>query len=220
MGNTVSRIKASLVAYKGGKCMDCGGVFPQVCFQFDHRDPYDKLFSICHGYGRPPEELMREVDKCDLVCANCHLIRTSASAAVKVKQAIARSLLPPRKNTPEQNAKIGAALRGRPKTAMHARNVSLAKKGIATIPKGTPRTGHALESLIRLNKSRAGRVVSEETRRKIGMASKNRTAETRLKLSLSARFQHREKGRWTNEIRQAVSSNSTDLSVDAGNVSV
>jgi hypothetical protein len=69
--------KAQLVAYKGGKCHDCGGVFPQCCFDFDHRDCFEKSFAISYKMTAPIAELMVEADKCDLVCANCHRIRTA-----------------------------------------------------------------------------------------------------------------------------------------------
>jgi hypothetical protein len=68
-----NQIKQRLVAYKGDKCHDCGGVFPQYCYDFDHKDPNQKSFGISESYGKPIAELMAEVDKCDLVCANCHL---------------------------------------------------------------------------------------------------------------------------------------------------
>ena len=44
--NEAREKKAKLVAYKGGKCLDCGGVFPNCCFTFDHRDPFEKSFTI------------------------------------------------------------------------------------------------------------------------------------------------------------------------------
>ena len=68
--------KDSLVEYKGGKCVDCGGTFPSCCYHFDHRDPSQKTSGIAQMMHRPIEEMKTEADKCDLVCANCHAIRT------------------------------------------------------------------------------------------------------------------------------------------------
>jgi hypothetical protein len=68
--------KSELVQYKGGKCMDCGGVFPDCVYDFEHRDPFDKSFNIGQKLHRPMEELKSEADKCDLLCSNCHRIRT------------------------------------------------------------------------------------------------------------------------------------------------
>jgi hypothetical protein len=58
-------------------CMDCGGRFPQCCMDFDHRDPSTKRKQVTamiasHGWT----SIMAEVDKCDIVCANCHRLRT------------------------------------------------------------------------------------------------------------------------------------------------
>ena len=77
--------KAALVAYKGGKCADCENTFPDVCYDFDHRDPFAKSFTIAWEIGKPLDELLQEVDKCDLVCRNCHAIRTAGNPAVSKK---------------------------------------------------------------------------------------------------------------------------------------
>ena len=83
---TRTEIKHELVMRKGGQCADCGGQFPDCCLDFDHTDPLTKGFNIGHHLGRKPfEELCAEADHCDLVCANCHRIRTSGSAAVRAK---------------------------------------------------------------------------------------------------------------------------------------
>src|ERR1700674_2170899 len=74
--------KHQLVIYKGGKCQDCNGTFPDCCFDFDHCDPREKSFCIAASYGKPLTILMAEVDKCDLVCANCHRIRTAANPII------------------------------------------------------------------------------------------------------------------------------------------
>ena len=70
--------KAILVEYKGGRCKDCGGMFPQCCYDFDHLR--DKVFAIGTSLNRSIEVLKAEADKCDLVCANCHRIRTQKRA--------------------------------------------------------------------------------------------------------------------------------------------
>ena len=57
--------------------MDCGGSFPPVCMDFDHVRG-EKLFNIgseARG-GVGWERILAEVAKCELVCANCHRIRT------------------------------------------------------------------------------------------------------------------------------------------------
>lgn len=64
--------------YKQEKgCMDCSENDP-VVLEFDHRDPATKLFAIgdARRLGWSLDKLMREIEKCDVVCANCHRRRT------------------------------------------------------------------------------------------------------------------------------------------------
>lgn len=47
------------------------------CFAWDHRNPTEKAFTISYEIGRKPLHLiMAEIEKCDLVCHNCHALRT------------------------------------------------------------------------------------------------------------------------------------------------
>lgn len=62
---------------KSGPCMDCGNKFPAVCMDFDHRDPSQKTRGVTAMTGQTEEAILAEVAKCDLVCANCHRIRTA-----------------------------------------------------------------------------------------------------------------------------------------------
>jgi hypothetical protein len=83
--------KEHLVAYKGGKCVDCNNIFPACCYDFDHRNPFEKSFSISEASSRGRisiQELEKEADKCDLVCANCHRIRTQGSAQIAEKMSL------------------------------------------------------------------------------------------------------------------------------------
>ena len=63
-------------------CMDCGGVFPAVVMDFDHvPERGEKLFGLGGSdVGRTMAELRAETAKCDVVCANCHRLRTVARA--------------------------------------------------------------------------------------------------------------------------------------------
>lgn len=59
-------------------CMDCGlrPEFAQV-LEFDHRPDEEKLFHISDRMvSGTVEDLLNEIGKCDVVCANCHRIRT------------------------------------------------------------------------------------------------------------------------------------------------
>jgi predicted Zn-ribbon and HTH transcriptional regulator len=59
-------------------CMDCGGRFEPHQMDFDHRDPSAKSFNVTTGRAMlmKRERLLAEVAKCDIVCANCHTVRT------------------------------------------------------------------------------------------------------------------------------------------------
>lgn len=60
---------------KARPCTDCGQTFPNCAMEFDHVRG-EKLFSLHSAGPRTVESLMAEIAKCDLVCANCHRIRT------------------------------------------------------------------------------------------------------------------------------------------------
>lgn len=70
-------VRELLTALKENPCADCGGSFPAECMDFDHLPQYEKRFVISQGKSMPLEELLNEIAKCDLVCANCHRIRTN-----------------------------------------------------------------------------------------------------------------------------------------------
>jgi hypothetical protein len=59
-------------------CADCGGRFLPHQMDFDHRDPATKTFNICSGRAmlKSREVLLSEVAKCDVVCVNCHRLRS------------------------------------------------------------------------------------------------------------------------------------------------
>jgi hypothetical protein len=45
--------------------------------QYDHRDPTTKCFTISAAPGKyTADEVLDEIAKCDVVCANCHAERT------------------------------------------------------------------------------------------------------------------------------------------------
>ncbi len=69
---------------KDKPCMDCGVTYPYYVMQFDHRESGDKLFTIGGGVGDSKKYavILSEVEKCDVVCANCHAIRTYSRAVV------------------------------------------------------------------------------------------------------------------------------------------
>lgn len=66
------RTKVKLVEYKGGCCSRCGYGKSIGALEFHHLDPSEKDFAI-GGKSWSYERLKEEVDKCILVCANCHV---------------------------------------------------------------------------------------------------------------------------------------------------
>ena len=66
-------------------CMDCGIDDPRV-LEFDHRPGVEKIFNISKavsGSTRSWALIKKEIDKCDIVCANCHRIRTQVRGGFK-----------------------------------------------------------------------------------------------------------------------------------------
>lgn len=58
-------------------CSDCGGAFPSWVMEFDHRDPAQKSAAVSRMIGRAGvARILAEAAKCDIVCANCHRMRT------------------------------------------------------------------------------------------------------------------------------------------------
>lgn len=65
------RTKQRLVEYKGGKCECCGYNRCIEALEFHHLNPSEKDFTIS-GTSKAFETLKKEVDKCIMVCSNCH----------------------------------------------------------------------------------------------------------------------------------------------------
>ena len=66
--------KMDLITYKGGKCEICGYDKNIAALDFHHINPDDKSFQLDarHLSNTNIEKIKEEVDKCILVCANCH----------------------------------------------------------------------------------------------------------------------------------------------------
>ena len=58
-------------------CVDCGEKYPHWMLDFDHKPEFEKIDSptkIMQKYSW--EKALEEVAKCDIVCPNCHRVRT------------------------------------------------------------------------------------------------------------------------------------------------
>lgn len=76
-----SKYKQSVKEYvrslkEGKPCVDCGGVFHFAAMDFDHLPGFTKSCTVSLMASASRETVDREVAKCELVCANCHRVRT------------------------------------------------------------------------------------------------------------------------------------------------
>ena len=64
--------------------MDCGYRENVAALQFDHRPGETKLFTLGNtsNLKRANAIIWTEIAKCDVVCANCHAIRTATRRGV------------------------------------------------------------------------------------------------------------------------------------------
>lgn len=73
---TIERVrfmKSQMVEYKGGKCQKCGYNKYQGALEFHHLDPTQKDFTLSHVKKYSfNETIKKELDKCILLCSNCH----------------------------------------------------------------------------------------------------------------------------------------------------
>lgn len=65
--------KLKLIKILGGKCTRCGES-NYKCLQFHHMNPDNKKFLISGALHKNIQELKKEANKCELLCANCHQI--------------------------------------------------------------------------------------------------------------------------------------------------
>jgi hypothetical protein len=66
------RMKMKAIDYLGGKCILCGYDKHPAAMVFHHRDPSTKEFSFGRMANKSWVSVQEELDKCDLLCSNCH----------------------------------------------------------------------------------------------------------------------------------------------------
>lgn len=66
------KIKMEMVNKKGGKCSKCGYNECLSALQFHHINPKTKAFSISGSHCRSMSRVKKELNKCIVLCANCH----------------------------------------------------------------------------------------------------------------------------------------------------
>ena len=73
--------QAWIVGLKAGQaCTDCRRVFPPAAMQWDHLPGTAKIADVSGLRDRSREAILAEIAKCELVCVNCHTIRTADRA--------------------------------------------------------------------------------------------------------------------------------------------
>src|SRR5690349_6082894 len=80
-GNTPWPAKRELGLFvqklKEKPCTDCRACYPTECMDWDHvrgKKLYNIGTMVAHGHSKAA--VLRELAKCELVCANCHRVRT------------------------------------------------------------------------------------------------------------------------------------------------
>lgn len=74
------KMYATINDLKRKPCSDCCKRFPPICMDFDHVPGRGrKIADIASAIQRDwsLEKIMKEIAKCDLVCSNCHRVRTA-----------------------------------------------------------------------------------------------------------------------------------------------
>lgn len=74
-----AQYRAKVDELKSQPCTDCGQTFDPVCMDFDHLNGDEKSFNVSEGVAKAArswESVLTEISKCELVCANCHRLRT------------------------------------------------------------------------------------------------------------------------------------------------
>jgi len=66
------KLKVLAIEYKGGKCQICGYKKFQGALDLHHINGVKEFGIADKGYTRSWEKIRNELDKCILVCANCH----------------------------------------------------------------------------------------------------------------------------------------------------
>jgi len=70
----VAKKREYIKTQKDVPCMDCNIKYPYYVMDFDHNG--DKLFNIAKMATQSWRQIKEEIAKCDVVCSNCHRLRT------------------------------------------------------------------------------------------------------------------------------------------------
>lgn len=83
------RAKAAAIKYLGEECTKCGWQGNQAALQFHHKNSNKKDFIIGNVANKSWDIIKKELEKCILLCANCHTILHSTKNEEKfLKEAL------------------------------------------------------------------------------------------------------------------------------------
>ncbi|MGI8495482.1 MAG: hypothetical protein ACR2L1_09260 [Pyrinomonadaceae bacterium] len=73
-----ARLRVIILAAKQKPCQDCERKYHPWVMEFDHREGTDRIEAVGNlaARGCTDEKLKSEIEKCDVVCTNCHRMRT------------------------------------------------------------------------------------------------------------------------------------------------
>jgi len=72
MKKRAKKRRQEAIDYLGGACVVCN---TKENLEFDHIDPKTKTFTISRGYSFNNEKFWLEVDKCQLLCRDHHILK-------------------------------------------------------------------------------------------------------------------------------------------------
>lgn len=74
--NRENRIREQVNKLKTKHCIDCDKTYPYYCMEFDHTRDKTKCISTMVEQRYSFKSILKEVEKCELVCVLCHRNRT------------------------------------------------------------------------------------------------------------------------------------------------
>lgn len=81
----IVRIKIKMIQYNGGCCVECGLKLEDShysVFDFHHTDPKSKDPNFKRIKSQKWDVIKKEIDKCELLCANCHRIKHATQGEI------------------------------------------------------------------------------------------------------------------------------------------
>ena len=98
----IRKVKIKMILYKGGKCEKCKLELENShysVFEFHHIDPNEKDINFKYIKMQKWTKIKNEIDKCSLLCSNCHRITHAEIENANYKN-ILKSFIDEIKNTP------------------------------------------------------------------------------------------------------------------------